>query len=109
MPERKCLYVVIRADLPEGLAAAQGCHVAREFTRQKPAADVGDTLVLLEAESELHLAALAELAHDRPIVSVEFREVDLGGQLTAVAFDGAARRLLSSLPKAFKAPDELAA
>ena len=91
------LYVVVRADLPRGLQLAQACHAAREFSLNYPGDAQGENLVVLEVPSE---PELAELAARLPGPSVRFHEPDLGGELTAFATDGRARRLLSHLPLA---------
>lgn len=94
----KRLYVVVRSDLRTGLKMAQACHAAREFTLERPAEDVGDNLVVLEA-SEERLALLVAKASGVCSVT-EFHEPDLGGELTAVAFGAGARKMLSQLPLA---------
>lgn len=97
----KRLYVVVRADLPAGLQMAQACHVTREFTLAYPEEDVGENLVVLHARDEAELARLL-VSSDPLCLSKAFREPDLGGAMTAVAFSGDAQKHLSSLPLALR-------
>lgn len=96
----KRLYIVVRRDLPTGLQLAQACHATREFTLAHPNADVGENLVVLHAPGAQELAELAARARALSLTTT-FHEPDLGGALTAAAFDGRVRRLLSQLPCAF--------
>ena len=57
-----------------------------------------NTLVLLSAPDELSLTWLADDAGREGLRVVAFHEHDLGGSLTAVALEPAARRLVSHLP-----------
>lgn len=98
----KRLYVVVRSDIPPGLQMAQACHATREFGLLHPGVDVGDNLVVLHASSEDELNRLLESALDVCAVA-PFREPDVGNQLTAVAFAGEARPILSCLPLALRA------
>lgn len=93
----KRLYIVVRNDIAPGLQMAQACHAAREFTL-KSGEDVGENLVVLHASH----AELERLVTASPCVP--FHEPDLGGELTAAAFGGNARKLLSSLPLALRPP-----
>jgi hypothetical protein len=97
------LYVVVRADLPSGLQIAQACHATREFGLRYPGASVGDNLVVLHAADERALGDIAERARGACLSAV-FHEPDLGGAATAIALDGSAKRLLSQLPLALRAP-----
>jgi Peptidyl-tRNA hydrolase PTH2 len=97
--------VVTRADLPPGTQACQLAHAALDFAVTYP--DIvgrwhrtSNTLVLLAAPDEPRLADLCRAAAGLTLVA--FHEPDLGGALTAIAFEPAARRLLSHLPLALK-------
>lgn len=96
----KRLYVVVRNDIPAGLQIAQACHAAREFTLYADE-DVGDNLVVLQAAPD-ELAKLVERAIQGMCSVVRFHEPDLGGELTAAAFGGSSRKMLSSLPLALR-------
>lgn len=98
----KRLYVVVRDDLPPGLQMAQACHAAFEFGRFTEA-DVGDNLVVLHASRE-RICELAGEAFRRGLQVLRFDEPDLGGETTAVALEGDARPLVSSLPLAMRKP-----
>jgi hypothetical protein len=97
------LYVVVRADLPPGLQLAQACHATREFGLRYPGLDLGDNLVVLQVPGEAALHELLLEAGDRDLPAVAFAEPDLHDELTAAAFSGDARALLSSLPLALRA------
>lgn len=94
------LYVVVRRDISPGLQLAQACHATREFTIRHADNDVGDNLVVLQAEPA-ELARLVEAAEGVCAVA-PFHEPDLDGELTAAAFGVGARRLLSSYPLALR-------
>jgi hypothetical protein len=96
------LYVVVRDDLAPGLQMAQACHAVREFTLRRPDVDVGENLVVLGA-TPAELARLLRATDGLP--SVAFYEPDLGDELTAAAFSGDARPLLSCLPLALRGAD----
>lgn len=55
-------------------------------------------LVILAAHDELELAWLCQDAETAGLRTVRFHEPDLGGALTAAAFEPAAARLLRTLP-----------
>lgn len=95
------LYVVVRGDLPPGLQMAQACHAVREFSREHPDIDVGENLVVLQAKHEGELLRI--WLHSEAFEGSAFQEPDLGNEFTAIALDGAARPLVSSLPLAGKA------
>jgi hypothetical protein len=59
-----------------------------------------NTLVLLVAPDELALSWLYADAVTSALRAVAFHEPDLGGALTAVALEPAARRLVAHLPLA---------
>lgn len=101
------LYIVTRSDLSPGARCAQSCHAMRLFSAEHPEPDrawyVGsNNLVVLEAENEGALMALAAKARSEGIPASEFREPDFADAVTAVALGGAMSRYLSSLPLALK-------
>jgi hypothetical protein len=61
-----------------------------------------NTLVLLAVADELTLARLCADARDAGLRLVRFHEPDLGGALTAAAFEPAAARRLAHLPLALR-------
>ena len=100
------LYLVVRADLPPGLQAAQLVHAATQLCLDQPEAaqawhSGSQNVVCLSAPNMATLARLAyETAREGMRVAT-FKEPDLDGELTAIAVVG--ERLFSSLPLALKA------
>lgn len=93
------LYVIVRSDLPPGLQLAQACHATREFGNLYPFCDVGENLVVLQAQDETELRTIVEGC--RGFLVAPFHEPDLGGEMTAAAISGAAKGRLRRLPLAF--------
>lgn len=96
-------------NLSAGYQAAQSVHVMAEFALNYP--DTAHTwyknsnsLIILEAKNAQELSELQEKAISRGITVQEFREPDLGDEITALAFAPSAntRKLLSNLPLAGK-------
>lgn len=101
----KKLYIIVRNDLPPGLQIAQSCHAQREFSKGHPDVlrDWEENLVVLQVANEKDLRSLEmELRENSLSVSV-FEEPDLDGSKTAIAVEGAAKPLLSSLGLALRA------
>ena len=82
--EDKRLYVIVRADIPIGYQMAQACHAAAAIGADQPKLlKKYPTIVILNACCRHHLQFLYdEAAFNRP---VEFREPDLGDEMTAFA------------------------
>lgn len=92
-----------RGDLPPGVQACQAVHAAIEFAHAHPTLtgqwhSASNTLALLAARDELALAWLCQDATAAGLRHARFHEPDLGGALTAAAFEPAAGRLLTHLP-----------
>jgi hypothetical protein len=103
---------VTRRDLPAAVQAVQAAHAALDFAVAHPAVTAGwhaasNTLVLLAVPDELALSWLADDAAAAGHRVAAFREPDLGGALTAVAFEPAAWRLVHRLPLAFSQREEV--
>src|SRR5512135_1166604 len=99
------LYVVVREDLPVGDRAVQATHAAVDFHHEHPEVatewhDRSNTLVMLGVLNERALVMLREQAERKGIRHTAFREPDLDGSLTAIAFEPKARKLLRHLPLA---------
>jgi hypothetical protein len=60
-----------------------------------------NTLVVLTAPDELALCWLCEVAGSHGVRFVTFNEPDLGGAMTAAAFEPNVQRLVSHFPLAF--------
>ena len=94
-----------RDDLPPGTQACQAVHAAIEFVlaHLRLAVDwhaASNTIVVLTARDELSLGWLCDDAAAAGLTFVRFHEPDLGGALTAAAFEPAAHRMVSHLPLA---------
>lgn len=94
------LYIVTRSDIPPGLMLAQSVHAGRAFGGDVSS---GENLACLEVPDESALLSLIQRAVCRDIPHTVFREPDLDGTVTSVAFGKGARRILSNLPLALKA------
>lgn len=97
------LYIVVRADLPTGLQAAQAAHAAFQFFHEHPVIVgrwfvLSNYLVIVEVPDE---AALFELTLKAGTISI-VREPDVDNEITALALapTPAARKLCGSLPLA---------
>lgn len=102
------LYVVVRRDLAPGAQLAQSCHALSAFACAYPELHRqwhtgGQNLVVVSAENRAELEAVFEKAEDAGIEHALFHEPDFGGELTAVAFGGDVRPIVSSLPLALRA------
>lgn len=99
------LYIVVRGDLKPGLQVAQSCHALRLFSEEHPEEDRrwyddSNNLVVLQVPSKECLAELAYNAQKSGVRLSCFKEPDLQNELTAVALDAAARKLVQQLPLA---------
>lgn len=109
-PREERLYVVVRADLPPGLQAAQALHAEREFAAEHPEIEArwhreSNTVVILAVPDEDELFDLLLSLEKSGVVVSEFREPDLdllhNLSLTAICVEPAAGPLLRHLPLAF--------
>lgn len=105
------LYIVTRADLPVGLAAAQAVHAAFVFARDRwalaaPWLRDSQWLVLVTVPDEAALLSFCAKAAAELTDHVVWREPDLDGAATAVAVapGGSARKLCANLPLLGKEP-----
>ncbi len=102
-------YIVTRRDIPPGLMLAQSVHAARAFVDRHPDIDrewftSSNNLACLEVPDEAALTALVKKAVCRDVPYAVFREPDMGGEITSVAFGAEAKRIVSNLPLALRAP-----
>lgn len=82
----KKLYVLIRKDLSHAQRAVQGGHAIAQFLLDNPSTEWDNgTLVFLGVSSEKHLYNWKEKLYNQGIEYSEFREPDIGDQLTALA------------------------
>lgn len=88
--ENRHLYVVTRRDLSNGYQGVQSLHAALEFAIQYPTITASwnthsNYLAFLSVDNEEELEMLFERALSERIPVVDFREPDIGNQLTAIA------------------------
>lgn len=96
------LYIVVHAALSVGMKIAQGCHALRAFVEAQPALDrewftTANNIVVLQNDD---IPSLAERLKAAGFIVAAFHEPDLDDQMTAIAVEPSAWRLLSSLPLA---------
>ena len=101
------LYLVVRADLPPGLQAAQLVHAGTMFCFEQPQAAGAwysevQNVVCLACPDKETLVRLAYEASKQGLGVSMFKEPDLNDEPTAFAVLGA--RLFPNLPKALKPP-----
>jgi peptidyl-tRNA hydrolase len=101
------LYLVVRADLSPAQQAVQAAHAAREFQAKHPEVERAwfegsNHLALLSVPGEDGLRELVRRAGDVGLRTASFREPDRGDEMTAIALEPAAKRLVRSLPLALK-------
>lgn len=103
------MYLVTHAQLSSGYQTAQIAHVVADFIQNNTGLAnawhfTSNSLIVLEAANAAELSVLQERARLRGIVVQEFREPDLGDEVTALAFapGDATRKFLSNLPCAGK-------
>lgn len=101
--------MVTHGNLSAGYQTAQVAHVIAEYVihHSESAAQwhsLSNSLIVLEAKDARHLSEIQEKAKKRGLTVHEFREPDLGDEITALAFEpnSANRKLLSNLPLAGK-------
>lgn len=105
------------AELSTGYQIAQIAHATAEFILAHPEishnwAKTSNSLIALEATDAEHLSQLLEQAKALNITAVEFREPDMGDEITAIAFTPSENtpKLLTGLLCAGRTPrDEKAA
>ena len=99
------LFVVVRADLEPGQQAVQSAHALVEFIAEhaetaKEWRARSNFLALLSVANEVDLKDVARRALERGVRVSAFHEPDLGGALTAIALEPAAKRVVARLPLA---------
>lgn len=87
-PRESRMYILVRADLPAGLQAAQACHAASYLAASDPLAlyQHPTTIVLaVDNLDELQLHKERHIGKKGAPEGFLFREPDLGGEATAFA------------------------
>ena len=82
-------YVIVRSDLPFGVAVAQTIHAAGESFGQVPE---GTYAVALAARNEGHLALIEQKLNDAGIPHHAVREPDRNNELMAIGLQPVADR-----------------
>lgn len=108
-PEK--LYIVVRADLPPGLQAAQAMHAQREFAERYPEIEArwhkdSNTVAILSVPDEDTLFDLLTSLEKSGVAVSEFREPDLdllhNLSLTAICVEPKGGQALRHLPLALR-------
>lgn len=100
------LFIVVRSDLDPGLQMAQAIHAAVQWVIEDPDISAiwhekSNNVVVKHVPDEAALLDLIEQGAARGCVIEAFKEPDLAGATTAVAFvGGGANALLRELPLA---------
>ena len=79
------MYVLVRRDLSTSQQAVQAGHAVAELVQRGLSTDWNGTLIYLGVESEEMLNRWKSKLAIREIRHVEFREPDIGDQMTAIA------------------------
>lgn len=103
------LYIITHSDLPLKYQLPQSNHAAMEFAAQYPAEFLewhrkSNFIIILNCQNEQKLVEFAQKLRDKGIKFSEFREPDIGNELTAIAIcpGPEIRRVCSGLPLAGK-------
>jgi len=102
------LFIVVRADLDTGLQLAQAVHAAVQWVIEDPDLssiwhEKSNNVVVKHVSNEDSLLKLAAAGKTKGCAVEAFKEPDLNGATTAVAFVGVgANALLRELPLAFQ-------
>jgi hypothetical protein len=89
----------VRADLSNGMKAAQACHALRAFVAEYPEIEgpwfrISNNIVILEHDD---LDGLANRLASHGLALSRFHEPDRDGQLTAICVEPAARNRVSTV------------
>jgi hypothetical protein len=96
------MYVVVRRDLNQGLQIAQAVHAGVTFALTY---EERENVIVKHAPNESAVSELVLRARQLGYPALTFSEPDLGGQVTAAALGGEAKKLVSNLPLAFRPED----
>lgn len=104
---RDKLYLVVRADLCPGQQAVQSVHAMRQFVAEHEGIErewfeLSNHLALLAAPDEPSLMSLVRAATRKGLRVSLFREPDRDNEVTAVALEPRAKRLLRGFPLALR-------
>jgi len=79
------MYVLVRRDLNQSYQAVQGGHALAEFLLNCPQDWGNSTLIYLGVNDEFHLKRWEDKLERLGITYAEWREPDIGDQITAIA------------------------
>lgn len=103
------MVLVTRGDLIPGYQAVQPAHALARFAVKFPGAfkrweNFHKNLVILAVRNEKELRSLLDKAEERRIRCVEFKEPDIGNEMTAIALEPGVEtyKITSCLPLALK-------
>ncbi len=103
------MYIVTHSDLPTGYQVPQTAHAAMEFAALYPEEwrewyRTSNSVIVLNTPNELKLYEFAEKLKKNNIKFAEFREPDIGNELTAIAIcpGPMVKKLCSGFPLAGK-------
>lgn len=104
------LYAIVRADLPEGLRAAQMAHAVAGLVQNCPRSTAqwqtpnNNYLIVLEVRDEAHLREEVAVMFEHAISFYEWREPDLDNATTAIACfpDRSKNWVFADLPLAYE-------
>ena len=85
MKEHGYVYVIVRTDLSNSQQAVQSCHAVIEMTRENKIVGEHPSVIICGVKSEDKLKNAISRLQDNNVFFKEFREPDIGHQLTAVA------------------------
>lgn len=107
------LYIITHSDLPVGYQVPQTNHAAMEFAAQYPAEFLdwhkkSNSIIVLNCQNERKLVEFSQKLREKDIKFAEFREPDIGDELTAIAIlpGPEVKRLCSGLPLSGKRVNE---
>lgn len=101
------LYLVVRADLSPGQQAVQAAHALRAFVSEHENLErewftASNHLAILSTRDELSLVEIAKKAAKRGLKVSRFHEPDRDNELTAIALEPRAKKILRGLPLALR-------
>jgi hypothetical protein len=107
------LYIITHSDLPVGYQVPQVTHASMEFAAAYPAEwrvwyQTSNSVIVLNCQNERKLIEFARSLQEKGIKIAEFREPDIGYELTAIAICPGpdVKKLCSGLPLAGKRVNE---
>lgn len=107
------LYIITHSDLPVGYQVPQVTHAAMEFAASFPAERAewyrtSNSVIVLNCQNERKLIEFSLKLKEKGIAFAEFREPDIGNELTAIAIcpGPLVKKACSGLPLAGKRVNE---